>query len=44
MTPAPGDARVVIIQCFSIDVECIYTHEVTDFCNPVPKPDNEAVA
>jgi len=41
MTPAPGDARVVILQCSST-VEYIYTHEVLDFCH-VPKADNEVV-
>lgn len=44
MTPAPGDARVVILQCSSTDVECIYTHEVLGSCHPMRKPDNEVVA
>lgn len=44
MTPAPGDARVVILQCSSTDIECIYTHEVQGLCHPVPKLDNEVVA
>jgi len=40
----PLDARVVILQCSSTDVECIHTHEVLDFCHPFLKPDNEKVA
>lgn len=43
MTPAPGDARVVILQCSTTDVGCIYTsHEVLGFAIlQYSKADNE---
>jgi hypothetical protein len=45
MTPAPGDARVVIYYSVLVQTKCIYaSHEVLDFCHPVPEPDDEVVA